>query len=67
MTENRFPAGWDEDRVRRIIEHCEGQSDEEAVAEDEAAHEDESQAHMEIPVDLVPDVRDLIARRKQTG
>ena len=33
----RFPSGWDEERVRRVLEHYESQSDEEAVAEDEAA------------------------------
>ncbi len=37
--ENRFPAGWDEERVRRVLEHYEGQSEGEAAAEDEAAFE----------------------------
>jgi hypothetical protein len=37
MTRTAFPAGWDEARVRRVLEHYESQSDEEAVAEDEAA------------------------------
>jgi len=37
MTDNRFPPGWDEERVRRILAHYELQSDEEAAAEDEAA------------------------------
>ncbi len=35
-----FPPGWDEERVRRVLEHYEAQSEEEAVAEDEAAYED---------------------------
>jgi len=60
---NRFPPGWDEQRVRRVLEHYEAQSPEEAVAEDEAAYEDETQTFMEIPTDLVPQVRDLIAKR----
>ena len=60
-----FPAGWDEARVRRVLAHYEGQTDEEAVAEDEAAHEDASQTLMEIPIDLVPAVRRLIAERKR--
>jgi len=37
MTQSKFPPGWDEDRVRRVLEHYERQSDDEAVAEDEAA------------------------------
>jgi hypothetical protein len=31
----QFPPGWDEKRVRRVLEHYENQSEEEAVAEDE--------------------------------
>ena len=41
MTKNtNFPPGWDEYRVKRIIEHYESQSECEALAEDEAAFED---------------------------
>ncbi len=39
MTENRFPPGWDEERVRRVLEHYEQRSDEEAVAEDEERYD----------------------------
>lgn len=35
MRAARLPAGWDEARVRQVLEHYEQQSDEEAVAEDE--------------------------------
>jgi putative addiction module component (TIGR02574 family) len=34
---NEFPAGWDEARVRDVIEHSENQTEDEAVAEHEAA------------------------------
>ena len=61
---NRFPPGWDEDRVKRLIVHYERQTEEEAVAEDEAAFEDRSQTVMEIPNELVPAVRELIARHQ---
>lgn len=40
MKQNRFPAGWDEERVRRVLAHYEKQTDAEAVSEDEAAFED---------------------------
>jgi hypothetical protein len=40
MRKARYPAGWDEKSVRQILEHYEGQSDEEAVAEDEAGRGD---------------------------
>ena len=63
--QSQFPPGWDEARVRRLLEHYEAQSDEEAVAEDEAAFETTTHTAMEIPVDLVPAVRALIAKRNR--
>ncbi|TLY20521.1 MAG: hypothetical protein E6K66_09890 [Nitrospirae bacterium] len=62
-TQSNFPPGWDEARVRRVLAHYEGQTEEEGVAEDEAAAEDKTQTVMEIPNELVPAVRDLIAKR----
>ncbi len=62
MKADKFPPGWDEERVRRVLKHYEAQSEEEAVAEDEAAYEDSSQTFMEIPNTLVPKVRELIAK-----
>jgi hypothetical protein len=64
MKHASFPPGWDEERVRRVLEHYETQSDEEAVAEDEAAYESTTHTAMEVPVDLVQAVRDLIAKRR---
>ena len=63
MREPRFPEGWDEGRVAELVAHYEGQSDEEAVAEDEAAMPGSSRTVMETPADLVPAVRDPIANR----
>ncbi|MFN2399106.1 MAG: hypothetical protein ABR543_10785 [Gemmatimonadaceae bacterium] len=63
MSKSRYPDGWDEGRVRRVLEHYEAQSPEEAVAEDEAAFESTTHTAMEVPVELVPKVRELIARR----
>jgi len=64
MKESQFPPGWDEPRVRRVLAHYEEQSEEQAVAEDEAAADDQTQAVMEIPNDLVPAVRELLAKRR---
>jgi len=60
----KFPPGWDEDRVRRVLEHYDKQSDEEALAEDEAAFEETTHAMVEVPVELLPEVRELIAKRR---
>jgi hypothetical protein len=64
MTDAGFTPGWDDARVRRVLEHYERQSDEEAVAEDEFAFEATTHTAMEIPVELVPAVRELLAKRR---
>jgi hypothetical protein len=63
MSQVKYPPGWDEERVRRVLEHYEDQSDEEALAEDEAAYEATTHTAMEVPIELVPVVRELIAKR----
>jgi len=62
MSENRFPPGWDEGKVRRVIERYDGQSEDDAVVEDEAGVEP-SETVMNVPHDLAPKVRELIAKR----
>jgi len=62
MRQKQFPTGWDEERVKRVILHYEQQSDEEAIAEDEAAFEESKQALVNVPHDLLPAVRELIAK-----
>lgn len=63
--QSKFPPGWDQARVQRVLEHCESQSEVEAVAEDEAAYESSVETMMSVPHELVPEVRELIARRKK--
>lgn len=62
MDQTKFPTGWDEERVQRTLAHYETQSEDEALAEDEAAFETPGQTVMEVPSDLVPAVRELIAK-----
>jgi hypothetical protein len=50
-----------------VLAHYEQQTEDEAVAEDEATLQDPTQALMEIPRDLVPAVRELIAKRAKHG
>ncbi len=63
--QSKYPKGWNASRVKRVLEHYETQSDEESVAEDEAAYEDKDQTFMEIPNKLVPVVRELIAKKTE--
>ena len=62
MKQSKFPPGWDEKRVKEVLDHYESQSEEEAVAEDEAAFEAPDQTVMDVPTELVPAVRELIAK-----
>ncbi|HYG63751.1 MAG TPA: hypothetical protein VEL74_14310 [Thermoanaerobaculia bacterium] len=62
MRSNDFPPGLDEQGVRDLIEYYESQTDEEAAAEHEAALASPTGTLMEVPTELVPLVRDLIAR-----
>ena len=59
-----YPQGWDEARVSRVLAHYEEQTEAEAIAEDEAAYENQTQTAMEVPVELVPVVRELIAKHR---
>ena len=61
---SQFPPGWDEQRVKSVLEHYESQTEDEAVAEDEAAFGASGQTFIEIPDELIPTVRELIARHK---
>jgi hypothetical protein len=64
MKQSEFPPGWDAERVKTVLAHYESQSEEEAVAEDEATFEALDQTVMEVPTELVPTIRELIAKHK---
>ena len=61
---NKYPKGWDRERVERVIAHHERLTDEQAAAEDDAAYEDRNLTVMEVPHALVPKVRALLARHR---
>ena len=65
MTQPRFPPGWDEQRVREVLASYEVQSEDEVVAEDESAFEKGSRTVIEVPNELVPAIRELIARHQE--
>ena len=61
MSKTQFPPGWDDERVRVVLDHYESQSDEEAAAEHEAGLVARDQATVVVPRALLPEVRALIA------
>ena len=65
MIEQRFPPGWDEQRVERLLAELDSRTEEEWVAADEAAAADgDDQAVVTVPVALLAEVRRLLARYK---
>ncbi len=66
MNQSKYPEGWNEEKVREVLEHYTEQTEDEAVAEDEADYEDCTHSTMKVPVELVPTVRELIAKHKST-
>lgn len=65
MRKSRFPKRWNQARVERVLEHYKAQSDDEGVAEDEAAYKSITHTMVSVPVELVPKVRDLIQKRRR--
>jgi len=63
MNQNKFPAGWDEEKARRVLAHYEKQTEDDALLEDEAGIQS-SGTVMNVPHDLVSKVRELIAKRQ---
>ena len=59
-----YPAGWDEERVRKLAEHYENQTEDEQVAEHGAAFRAEGQTIMVVPTELVPEIVKLIGKKR---
>lgn len=67
MAQNKFPPGWDDKRVQNVLEHYDKQTDEDASAEDDQAFENSKTTLMAIPMDLVQEVRKLLAKRNKAA
>ena len=51
MKQNKFPTGWNEERLQSVIDYYENQTEDEAVVEDEAGLQDGSITLMEVPTE----------------
>lgn len=62
MSEQELPAGWGAERVKRVLAHYDNLSEDEQVAEDEAAaREQAGQVVVTVPENLLPAIRQLLA------
>ena len=46
MDRNTYPTGWNDKRVRKVIDDMEARTEEEIIAEDEAAFEQDTQGFL---------------------
>ncbi len=67
MKNYRFPPGWDEARVKRVLAHYETQSDEDAAIEDEKAFKGKGRTVIEVPIELMPIIHEIIAQYEAVG
>ena len=61
----KYPRGWDEAKVRKVLAHYEGQSEDEQFADIEAARNRASITLMGVPTKLVPQVHALLSRQRR--
>jgi hypothetical protein len=65
MNKQRFPKGWNEQRVKQLIAELDARTDEEWIAADEAATAaSEEQAVITVPAALLPEIRRLLAAHR---
>jgi hypothetical protein len=65
MKDQQFPAGWDEQRVKKLLADLDARTDDEWIAADEAAAAGEGdQAVITVPAALLPEIRRLLAAHK---
>jgi hypothetical protein len=62
MKKNNYPQGWTAQKVKKVLNHYEKQTEDTAVSEDEIAYKDKTKTFIEIPRKLVPSVRKLLAK-----
>jgi hypothetical protein len=58
---NKYPRGWNRKKIQELADHYENQTQDQAVAEFEAAFKEPDQAVVFVPRSLVPRIRKLVA------
>jgi hypothetical protein len=65
MNDQRFPKGWNERRVKELIDELDARTDEDWIAADEAETADtDDQTVITVPRALLPEIRRLLASHK---
>ncbi|HEX4793161.1 MAG TPA: hypothetical protein VH370_05185 [Humisphaera sp.] len=64
---NVYPAGWDYARTKAVADYYDGRKDEAVLDEPSVTRASVGLVWMEVPQDLVPKVRKLIAQRRKSA
>jgi hypothetical protein len=65
MKEQQFPAGWDQQRVQRLLAELDARTEKEWLGADEAAADDrDDQTVITVPTALLPAIRRLLAAHR---
>ena len=64
VKKQRLPPGWTQERVRKLAEHYDNQTEDEQAAEHGAALRAEGTTVMVVPTELVPEIVKLIAKKR---
>lgn len=59
---NKFPKGWDEAKVQRVLDYYENQTEEEAAAEIEAMFARPDETIIAVPRRMLPRVQSFVTR-----
>jgi hypothetical protein len=60
-----YPRGWNRERAKKVIGYYESQSDEDGVAEYEAAMKMDDLSAILVPTKLIPKIRKLISLHQE--
>jgi O-phosphoseryl-tRNA(Cys) synthetase len=63
----KFPRGWNERKVRAVIQHYDRLTDDELAHEIETAREVRDETLISIPTQLLPAVQKLIVQHQQSA
>jgi hypothetical protein len=62
---NKYPKGWNRKRVDAVIAHYDAQTEQESIAEADAAFENSRMTLVRVPNELVDQVKEFIDRRRR--
>lgn len=57
----KLPEGWDENRIRKVLDYYETQTDEAAAAEIDSGFDRQTETVLIVPKKLVPQIKRLMA------